>query len=93
MFYSYVIVQRPCAIPYYKNTLTLSSEYTHFNTLKKKEKKPSENIVGKGEVAQNEQFYLFPQCFLCICILKSLSLMTNLRLFKTERVCRQQFQI
>ena len=22
-----------------------------------------ENIVGKGEIAQNEQFLLFPQCF------------------------------
>ena len=32
---------------------------THFN--------PSttfENIVGKGEIARNEQFLLFPQCFL-----------------------------
>ena len=23
-----------------------------------------ENIVGKGEIASNEQFLLFPQCFL-----------------------------
>ena len=23
-----------------------------------------ENIVEKGEIAQNEQFHLFPQCFL-----------------------------
>ena len=23
-----------------------------------------ENIVGKGEIAHNEQFFLFPQCFL-----------------------------
>ena len=22
-----------------------------------------ENIVGKGEIARNEQFLLFPQCF------------------------------
>ena len=36
--------------------------YTPFNTLKKKLK---ENIVEKGEMAQNEQFHLFPQCFLC----------------------------
>ena len=28
-------------------------------------KKPAlENIVGKGEIAHNEQFLLFPQCFL-----------------------------
>ena len=23
-----------------------------------------ENIVGKGEIARNEQFLLFPQCFI-----------------------------
>ena len=27
-------------------------------------KKPSENIVGKGENAGNQHFLLFPQCFL-----------------------------
>ena len=26
--------------------------------------KAFENIVGKGEIASNEQFLLFPQCFL-----------------------------
>ena len=26
--------------------------------------KPFENTVGKGEIAHNEQFLLFPQCFL-----------------------------
>ena len=26
--------------------------------------KPFENTVGKGEIASNEQFLLFPQCFL-----------------------------
>ena len=30
------------------------------------EKKLSENIVEKREIAQNEQFHLFPQCFLKI---------------------------
>ena len=30
--------------------------------------KPFENIVGKGEIARNEQFLLFPQCFLPIWI-------------------------
>ena len=25
--------------------------------------KSFENIVGKGEIARNEQFLLFPQCF------------------------------
>ena len=43
------------------SSLTLSSIYTHFNTLKKK---LQENIVEKGEIAQNEQYHLFPQCFL-----------------------------
>ena len=28
--------------------------------------KPFENTVGKGEIARNEQFLLFPQCFLLI---------------------------
>ena len=26
-----------------------------------------ENTVGKGEIARNEQFLLFPQCFLPVC--------------------------
>ena len=32
-----------------------------------------ENIVGKGEIARNEQFLLFPECFLQLdnCILIS----------------------
>ena len=30
--------------------------------------KPFENTVGKGEIARNEQFLLFPQCFLPIWI-------------------------
>ena len=29
--------------------------------------KPFENTVGKGEIARDEQFLLFPQCFLPIC--------------------------
>ena len=49
--------------------LTLSSIYTHFNTL---EKKALENIVEKGEIAQNEQFHLFAQCFLYNLYLKTL---------------------
>ena len=31
-------------------------------------KKPFENTVGKGEIARNEQFLLFPQCFLPVWI-------------------------
>ena len=30
--------------------------------------KPFENSVGKGEIARNEQFLLFPQCFLPVWI-------------------------
>ena len=29
--------------------------------------KQVENTVGKGEIARNEQFLLFPQCFLKTC--------------------------
>ena len=31
-------------------------------------KKPFENTGGKGEIARNEQFLLFPQCFLLVWI-------------------------
>ena len=31
--------------------------------------KPFENTVGKGEIARNEQFLLFPQCFLPVWII------------------------
>ena len=34
-------------------------------------KRLQENIVEKGEIAQNEQFHLYPQCFLCNLIIKS----------------------
>ena len=30
--------------------------------------KPFESTVGKGEIAHNEQFLLFPQCFLPVWI-------------------------
>ena len=36
------------------------------------EKNLQESIVVKGEIAQNEQFHLFPQCFLCNLYLKIL---------------------
>ena len=29
-------------------------------------KQAFENTVGKGEIARNEQFLLYPQCFLSI---------------------------
>ena len=39
--------------------LTLYSIDTHFDA-----STTFENIVGKGEIARNEQFLLFPLCFL-----------------------------
>ena len=38
--------------------------YTQWHLLKPPGNKPFENTVGKGEIARNEQFLLFPQCFL-----------------------------
>ena len=48
---------------------TLSREYfilTLYHTILTNDpgKKPSENIVGKGENAGNQHFLIFPQCFL-----------------------------
>ena len=41
--------------------LTHSHTMTPFDTMGNK---PFENTVGKGEIACNEQFLLYPQCFL-----------------------------
>ena len=41
-----------------KRVLTLYSIDTHL------QQTAFENIVGKAEIARNEQFLLFPQCFL-----------------------------
>ena len=38
----------------------------HNNDFEKKKKKPFEDIVGKGEIAGNQHFLLFPQCFLLV---------------------------
>ena len=45
----------PCVLILYKTSLGfyVSAEYKSF-----------ENTVGKGEIARNEQFLPFPQCFL-----------------------------
>ena len=48
--------------PWLSNILTLCSIDTLF--LKHKQHTAFENIVGKGEIARNEQFLLFPQCFI-----------------------------
>ena len=39
-----------------------------FDENDRKFSKRVENTVGKGEIARYEQFLLFPQCFLKICI-------------------------
>ena len=46
-----------------KYVLTLSQTSPGFYCL---QYKPFENTEGKGEIARNEQFLLFPQCFLVI---------------------------
>ena len=42
------------------HTLTIYCKDTHFDA----STTDLENIVEKGEIARNEQFILFPQCFL-----------------------------
>ena len=48
-----------------ESALTHSHTITLFDTLGNK---PFENTVEKGEIARNEQFLLFPQCFLPVWI-------------------------
>ena len=57
--------------------VTLSSLYTHFKTLK--EKSFVKTLWKKVKITQNEQFHLFPLCFLCNLYLKIL-LIANLQL-------------
>ena len=64
-----------------------------------------ENTVGKGEIARNEQFLLFPQCFLSFwttfchfyqlyqCRLQSLSIWEGLKFVVWERVKRPQAEM
>ena len=42
-----------------------------FDEYGRKLSKKVENIVGKGEIAHNEQFLLFPQCFQKACFPKA----------------------
>ena len=55
--------------------------------------KAMENTVGKGEIARNEQFLLFPQCFLpvwrALCSFQQISHMTGFRLSQISNICRQ----
>ena len=54
------------------NWLVSNQEYlTHSHTMTLFDasgNKPFEITVGKGEIARNEQFLLFPQCFLSVWI-------------------------
>ena len=53
--------------------------------------KPFENTVGKGEIARNEQFLLFPQCFLpAWCFLPSIFIKFEIVVCKTLWVWKSQ---
>ena len=47
-----------------------------------------ENIVGKGEIARDEQFLLFPQCFL----LKQLIVSTFVHIFAIKSLFAAEFE-
>ena len=49
-----------------------------------------ENTVGKGEIARNEQFLLFPQCFLPVLPFSSNSKLSSANPVNLEdcKVCR-----
>ena len=77
------------------HTLTLSQTMLVFMCLYHK---PFENTVGKGEIAHNEQFLLFPRCFLPVwmtfchfhqiqnCHLQTLLVWKSLKFVVRERV-------
>ena len=75
-------------------TLTLSQTSPGFFYVS--QYKSFENTVGKGEIARNEQFLLFPQCFLAfwrtfchfhqICRQQTLSVWKSLKFVVWERV-------
>ena len=80
-----------------RGLLTLSHTIPTFNV---PEKKPFENIAGKGDNAGKQHFLLFPQCFLLIkkkkkicdlfCHLQVLRIWTSLKfchLVKSKRIC------
>ena len=46
---------------------TQTDDNFKFDENGRKLSKQVENTVGKGEIARNEQFLLFPQCFLKAC--------------------------
>ena len=69
--------------------------YTHFNTLKKRF---LENIVEKGEIAQNEQFHLFSTMFSMQSVSKNPLIATfqllsaaSLNLGQSQNVCIREW--
>ena len=50
-------------ILYYSKLNETADDDFKFDENGRKFYKQVENIVGKGEIARNEQFLLFPQCF------------------------------
>ena len=63
------------AVNHYFLLLTVSQQTLVFTFL---QYKSFENTGGKGKIAHNEQFFVFPQCFLLI--LRTLSFSSNLEL-------------
>ena len=89
---------------YFVNKLFLVGRYWDFNLFPIKPiiftflQYKSENTVGKGEIARNEQFLLFPKCFLSIwgtfchfhqiryCHLQTLSFWKSLKMVVSKKV-------
>ena len=56
--------------------------------------KSFENTVGKGKIARNQQFFLFPQCFLAIHSLASfLPFLSNLKLLSANSFSLEELKI
>ena len=53
---------------------------------------PFENNVGKGEIAPNEQFLLFPTLF-CTCLENFLSFSSNLKLSSANSFSQEESKI
>ena len=73
-----------------KDGLTLSSIYTHFNTLKKKAF--GKHCGKKVKLLKMSYFTFFLNIFYAMCILTNYQT-THLRLLQTKKVCSRQFQI
>ena len=54
--------------------------------------KPFENTVGKGEIAHNEQFLLFPQCFLPVWI-AFCHFLSNLKMSSANSFSKEESKI